>query len=211
MNQYVDYFIASEFDIENGFRLKNVLIRPLRPTDYSQWFEVRTQSQDWLVKWEPRVPAGNYPDLSERSFLSRLAMMKRERQIGTSFGFGVFHKGQFVGEVNLSNVQRGAMQSATIGYWIDKYYCGNGFIPEATVGVFKFAFEMLGLHRIEILIVPTNKASLRVVDKLKLRYEGISKDYLLIDGIWSDHARFSILSSDWTTNTDFFESFISGD
>ncbi len=211
MNQYVDYFIASEFDIENGFRLKNVLIRPLRPTDYSQWFEVRTQSHDWLVKWEPRVPAGKYPDLSERSFLSRLAMMKRERQIGTSFGFGVFYNGQFVGEVNLSNVQRGAMQSATIGYWIDKCYCGKGFIPEATVGVFKFAFEMLGLHRIEILIVPTNKASLRVADKLKLRYEGISKDYLLIDGIWSDHARFSILSSDWTTNTDFFESLISGD
>lgn len=208
MNQYVDYFIANEFDIEDGFKLRNVLIRPLRPTDFSQWLDVRTYSHDWLVKWEPRVPAGRYPELTERAFLSRLAMMKRERQIGSSFGFGVFFNDHFIGEVNLSNIQRGAMQSGTIGYWIDRRFCGRGFIPEATTGVLRFAFEMLNLHRVEILIVPTNKSSLRVVEKLDLRYEGITKDYLMIDGIWCDHARFSVLNTDWQAKSEFYERFL---
>jgi ribosomal-protein-alanine N-acetyltransferase len=208
MNQYVDYLIASELDVDNGFKLKNVLIRPLRSSDYKNWHEVRFHSHAWLVKWEPRVPNGKYPDLTERAFLSRLSMMKRERQIGSAYGFGIFLNDNFIGEVNLSNIQRGAMQSATIGYWIDQRYCGKGFVPEATVGLLKFAFEMLNLHRIEILIVPTNKASLRVAEKLELRCEGITKDYLIIDGNWEDHARFAILDSEWSSKTNFYGKFI---
>ena len=61
----------------------------------------------------------------------------------------------------------------------------------------QYAFETLRLHRIEINIIPRNVASLRVVEKLGLRQEGVAERYLEIDGAWEDHARFAITAEEW--------------
>jgi ribosomal-protein-alanine N-acetyltransferase len=53
-------------------------------------------------------------------------------------------------------------------------------------------FEVLKLHRIEITIRPENLKSLRVVEKLDLRSEGLRPKYLHIDGDWRDHLVFAI-------------------
>jgi ribosomal-protein-alanine N-acetyltransferase len=61
----------------------------------------------------------------------------------------------------------------------------------------RFAFEELSLHRIEVAIVPRNRASRRVVEKLELREEGVALRYLEIDGRWEDHVRYAITSEEW--------------
>ena len=81
--------------------------------------------------------------------------------------------GQLAGEVNINNVTRGALQGATIGYWIDRERAGQGYIAEAVVVLMRFAFEQLQLHRLEICIVPRNANSRRVVEKLGVRCYGI--------------------------------------
>jgi [ribosomal protein S5]-alanine N-acetyltransferase len=63
----------------------------------------------------------------------------------------------------------------------------------------RFAFEELSLHRIEVAIVPRNRASRRVVEKLELRQEGVALRYLEIDGRWEDHVRYAITSEEWAT------------
>jgi ribosomal-protein-alanine N-acetyltransferase len=60
-----------------------------------------------------------------------------------------------------------------------------------------FAFEALGLHRVEISIIPRNQASRRVVEKLGVRFEGVAERFLEIDGVWEDHARFAMTSEEW--------------
>ncbi len=76
---------------------------------------------------------------------------------------------------------------------------GHGLAPEATVVVLRFAFEELSLHRIEVAIVPRNRASRRVVEKLDLRQEGVALRYLEIDGQWEDHVRYAMTSEEWAT------------
>lgn len=125
-------------------------------------------------------------------------MRERERQLGTGFGFGIFVEGRFAGEVTLSSIQRGPFQQAFIGYWVDQALAGQGLVPEAVVLVLRFAFETLGLHRVEIAIVPRNHASRRVVEKLGIRSEGIAIGYLEIDGRWEDHVRYAITSEEWS-------------
>jgi ribosomal-protein-alanine N-acetyltransferase len=49
-----------------------------------------------------------------------------------------------------------------------------------------------GLHRIEINIRPENQPSIRVVEKLGLRYEGLRERYLHIDGDWRDHVTYAV-------------------
>jgi ribosomal-protein-alanine N-acetyltransferase len=65
------------------------------------------------------------------------------------------------------------------------------------VVVCRHAFEELGLHRLQIAIIPRNGASRRVVEKLKIRDEGVAVRYLEINGEWEDHIRFAITLEEW--------------
>ncbi len=176
---------------------RRVVLRTMNEQDYEGWYEVRTRCRDWLLKWEPRSAHSTHLADDQRSFVGRCAIRERERQMGTGFGFGIFHQGRFVGEVTLSSIQRGPLQSAYVGYWIDQAVAGQGLMPEAVVTLLQYAFESLHLHRIEINIIPRNVASLRVVEKLGVRYEGIAERYLEIDGAWEDHARYAITAEEW--------------
>lgn len=130
--------------------------------------------------------------------------------MGTGFGFGIFiptrsgGNERFVGEVNLSAVQRGPFQNAYLGYWVDEALAGNGYVPESVVVVLRFAFEVLDLHRAQVSIIPRNYPSRRVVEKLGLRDEGTALRYLEIAGVWEDHVRYAITAEEWWERRDAY-------
>lgn len=177
---------------------RRVLLRPLVASDFPAWREVRRRNEAWLTRWEPtRIPGT--PDVVEdrEAFSVRCSARQRERQLGAGYGFGVFVDGELAGEINLSSVQRGPFQSAYVGYWIDEAKAGHGYTPEAVVVVARFAFEELRLHRIQIAIIPRNRSSHRVMEKLQIRDEGTAVRYLEINGTWEDHVRYAITSEEW--------------
>jgi ribosomal-protein-alanine N-acetyltransferase len=177
---------------------RRIVLRPLVVSDFGAWKEVRRRNDAWLTRWEPsRVPG--QPDVIEDrdAFAVRCSARQRERQLGTGYGFGIFVDGCFGGEINLSSVQRGPFQSAYVGYWVDENLAGNSYVPEALVVLSRFVFEELHLHRIQIAIIPRNAASRRVVEKLKIRDEGLAVRYLEINGAWEDHVRYAITAEEW--------------
>lgn len=177
---------------------RRVLLRSLTPEDYAAWKEVRTRCDIWLTRWEPAPPPGAPDSVKDpRVFAARCGARERERQLGTAFGFGIFVHGRFGGEINVSNIVRGAMQSCTVGYWIDEALAGHGYMPEAMAVILRFAFEEIGLHRVEAGIIPRNLASRRVVEKLGIREEGLAERFLQINGVWEDHLRFGITVEEW--------------
>jgi [ribosomal protein S5]-alanine N-acetyltransferase len=174
---------------------------------------VRRRNDAWLTPWEPaRNP--NLPDVVEsaEAFAMRCSARERERQLGTGFGFGIFVREEaggrrrsrevLAGEINLSSVQRGPFQSAYVGYWIDQAQAGHGYMPESLVLVARFAFEHVRMHRIQVSIIPRNHRSRRVVEKLKLREEGIAQRYLEINGVWEDHIRYALTVEEWQDRRD---------
>jgi [ribosomal protein S5]-alanine N-acetyltransferase len=182
---------------------RRVMLRPLEVHDFVPWRDVRLANEDWLLPWEPMRPAGIADPARDRSaFESRCAARERERSSDYAYPFGLFLDQRFAGEVNINNVTRGALQGATIGYWIDRAQAGNGYVAEAVVVVLQFAFEQLQLHRIEICIVPRNANSRRVVDKLELRCEGLAERFLEIAGTWEDHLRFAMTAEEWLARAD---------
>jgi [ribosomal protein S5]-alanine N-acetyltransferase len=182
---------------------RRVLLRPLSTADFPEWQEVRRRNADWLTPWEPARTPG-MPDVveSREAFAMRCSARERERQLGTGFGFGMFVGGRLAGEINLSSVQRGPFQSAYVGYWIDQAQAGRSLTAEALVMVVRFAFEQVHLHRVQVSIIPRNHRSRRVVEKLKLREEGIALRYLEINGVWEDHVRYAITAEEWTERGD---------
>lgn len=188
-----------------GLRLygRRVVLRPLVPQDFTGWSEVRRRNGEWLTVWEPvKLPHHPDPETNREVFAARCGARDRERLAGSQYAFGIFVDGAFAGEINLNNVVRGAFQSATIGYWIDKARAGRSFMSEAVVVLSQFAFEELGLHRIEVCIIPRNANSRRVMEKLHFREEGIAERFLEINGVWEDHVRFGFTREEWDERRD---------
>jgi ribosomal-protein-alanine N-acetyltransferase len=174
------------------------VLRPLVAQDFNGWSEVRRRNGEWLTQWEPmRLTHHPDPETNREVFAARCGARERERLAGTQFAFGVFVDGAFAGEINLNNVVRGAFQSATIGYWIDKSRAGRSLMSEAVVVLAQYAFEEMRLHRLEICIIPRNVNSRRVMEKLDIRTEGTAERFLEINGVWEDHIRYGITYEEW--------------
>ena len=182
---------------------RRVMLRPLAVADFSAWQEVRRRNAEWLTRWEPaRAAQAPDPVNDRQAFAARCGARDRERQIGTGFGFGLFVTGDFAGEINVNNVVRGAFQSAHVGYWIDEKQAGNSYTSEAVVVLCRYIFEQVGLHRLQISIIPRNANSHRVVEKLRFRSEGVAERYLEINGVWEDHVRYAVTAEEWTVRRD---------
>ncbi len=186
---------------------RRVMLRPLTVADFASWRAVRLANAGWLEKWEPKKNVRAPDPVTDRdAFAMRCSARERERQLGTGYGFGIFVEGDFVGEINLSSVQRGAFQSGYVGYWVAEEAAGNGYMPESVVVLSRFAFEDLYLHRLQISIIPRNTPSHRVMEKLGFRAEGIAERYLEINGVWEDHVRYAITAEEWDQRREELES-----
>ena len=183
-------------DVLSGPRIE---LRPLKAGDWDQWRDVRVRSRDWLEPWEPLgEPGAADPVTDAEAFKARCGAWERQRHFDAAYGFGIFlRKGKFIGEVSIGSVQRGPFQSANVGYWIDEDHAGKGYMPEAVALVLRYAFEELGLHRVEAAIVPRNLPSRRVAEKLGLRNEGTAQRFLQIQGAYEDHIRYAITLEEW--------------
>ena len=152
---------------------RRVMLRPLVPADFPAWSEVRVRNEGWLLRWEQaRMPGMPDPTRERDAFAVRCSARERERQLGAGYGFGIFVDNAFAGEINLNSVQRGSFQNAYVGYWIDQAQAGNSYMPESVVVLARFAFDDLRLHRLQVAIIPRNRNSRRVMEKLRFREEG---------------------------------------
>ena len=169
-----------------------VRLRPPVRGDAGQWSEVRNRNVQWLQPWESTSPMSWTERSSPATWRRLSASLRRNARDGIGLPFVVVYGGRLVGQMNVSNIVRGALRSANVGYWIDGAVAGRGITPAALAAVIDHAFTAAGLHRIEVDIRPENAASLRVVEKLGLRREGFYERFLDIDGGWRDHLAFAV-------------------
>jgi [ribosomal protein S5]-alanine N-acetyltransferase len=101
-----------------------------------------------------------------------------------------------VGVINLNEVVLGAFHSAYLGYYGMAWCAGMGRMTEALDLAIRFAFDTLGLHRVEANIQPANARSIALVRRLGFQREGFSPRYLRIGGAWRDHKRWAKLADD---------------
>jgi ribosomal-protein-alanine N-acetyltransferase len=99
-----------------------------------------------------------------------------------------------VGSVALTHVLRGSARFGCLAYRADAELQGRGYTTEAADALLDFAFGPLGLHRAELSVMPRNKPSLRVAEKLGFTREGFSPAYLNINGVWEDHVRLGLVN-----------------
>lgn len=148
-------------------------IRPLTAADADEVAAVRDANEAFLAPSTPPRPAG----------------APAPEQPG-AFRFAILDDGAIVGTISLTNVVRGALQSATVGYWVDESHNGRGLATAAVAAVVAVAFGELGLHRLEAGALVDNLASQRVLEKNGFERIGLARRYLRVGGDWRDHVLF---------------------
>jgi ribosomal-protein-alanine N-acetyltransferase len=111
--------------------------------------------------------------------------------------FVVAVDGSLAGVINVSEIVRGYLQSAYLGYYALEPRAGRGFMCGGLRLVIKHCFGKLRLHRLEANIQPDNARSIALVRGLGFRQEGFSPRYLKVSGRWRDHERWALLVDDW--------------
>lgn len=170
-----------------------VRLRPLRVEDEQEYLGVRRSNHEWLAPWDATSPRKNRPT---RTFAELVDAQAEDARAGRALPLVIDHGDRLVGQVNVSNITRGSFWSCSIGYWISRSLAGRAIVPTAVALVGDHCLSELQLHRIEINIRPENGPSLRVVEKLGLRDEGVRERYLHIQGEWRDHRTFAVTSEE---------------
>jgi ribosomal-protein-alanine N-acetyltransferase len=123
-----------------------------------------------------------------------------ERQSTDEFsGFLLLRRAddELVGMCNLSQIFRGNLKSAYVGFGAVAGFGGEGYVREGVGLVISRAFGQMRLHRLEANIQPANERSKALVKALGFTKEGFSERYLKIGGRWRDHERWAILAENW--------------
>ena len=171
----------------------DVGLRPLRQRDAARWRELRAANREWLSPWEATPPDLGTPGMTFRQLVRALG---GDARAGRALPFAVTYAGEMVGQLSVTGIGWGSLRSGHVGYWVAREYAGLGITPTAVALVTDHCLWTLGLHRVEVNIRPENVASLRVVEKLGFRDEGLRKRYLHIDGAWRDHLSFALTTED---------------
>ena len=100
-----------------------------------------------------------------------------------------------VGVININNIVRGSFLSASLGYYVGATFQGQGYMQAGLTRLIDYAFSTMGLHRLEANIQPDNLRSQELVRRCGFEYEGLSKNFLFLDGAWRDHQRWCVIDS----------------
>ena len=166
----------------------DISLRLVRPRDARVLQTELLSNRAWLRPWEATSPDGPV------SFDMRLGVRRLLQQYrdGAGVPFVMEYGDEVAGQLNVWGISRGSLASATIGYWVSERFAGRGITPTAVAMATDISFEELRIHRMEICIRPENAPSLRVVEKLGFRYEGLRRRFIHINGDWRDHFCFAL-------------------
>ena len=163
-------------------------VTPPTEEDQEEWIaRVRASRKlhgEWLAM--PDTPVGY------------AAYLRRSRDPGRRFYVGRRRDdGALVGFANLSEIIRGNLQQAFLGFGAFAGFEGQGYMRELLEQVLRDAFDELGLHRVEANVQPGNERSKALVRRVGFVKEGFSESYLMVAGAWRDHERWAMTEERW--------------
>ena len=180
--------------MSNSFALTHgeISLRIIRHRDAKTIEQLVLSNREWLRPWEATNPHGP----TSFDFKAQIRSLLRALENNDGIPFVIVYKDEIVGQLNVANILHGSVSSCVIGYWISPEVAGLGITPTAVALAMDYMFKVVGLHRVEIDIRPENEASIRVVEKLGLRYEGLKEKYIHINNDWRDHYVFALTSDE---------------
>lgn len=166
---------------------KRVILKTLNPSYAEEMLNYYINNKEHLHEVEPTRDQSFYSIDVQRNILVE---NYKQNLNGTALDMGIFIDDKLIGKIKLSNIVYGVFKSAFVGYSIDKNMQGQGYMKETLNLVLEYAFEVMGLHRIEASTLLDNEKSQGVLKACGFKKVGINEKYLFINGEWRDHITF---------------------
>lgn len=175
---------------------ERLILKSLGKSDAGAYYNFLMRNADFLKQWNPAY-SSDFFELSHH--VKKFEQLEKETSEGRYIKFGVYKKDNLtaiIGSVSFSGIIKGPFKSCFLAYQMDELENGKGYATEAVRSGIDYIFNEMKLHRTEANVIPRNTASIRVVEKLGFAFEGLSKKYLQINGVWEDHNRYVLLNDD---------------
>ncbi|MBZ6477857.1 GNAT family N-acetyltransferase [Streptomyces griseocarneus] len=173
---------------------ERLVLRPFTPADVPA---VHSACQDPDIPRYTHVPSP-YSLEDARAFVEE--MSPNGWRDDSMYNFGLFGRDddRLVGSMGLLRLAelRAPERQAELGYWTAKEARGRGHTVEAAREVIRWAFEDLGVERLEWSAEAGNEGSRRVALKVGFRMEGIQRAKIHHNGTRRDAWTGSLLPSD---------------
>ncbi len=168
-------------------KTERLILKSTNLEDVEAIVEYYRRNQNFLVDYEPAREAFYYTKAYQKMIVQASI---DAGLVGSELRYWMALKeepSKIIGTFAFTNIIMGPFKSCFLGYKGDVDYLRMGYTYEALQAGIEMVFDAYGLHRIEANIMPRNKPSLALVEKLGFYEEGIAVKYLQINGLWEDH------------------------
>lgn len=165
------------------------MLRPARPSDAADRFAAgRDPEYVWANGLDPARVQPMTPEGGE-SFYRQLA--------ADPFGWAIEHEGRCVGSARLHSLSREDRRARYAIGIFDRRYWSRGLGTEATRLVLRFAFDSLGLHRVDLRVLADNERAIRCYLRCGFAREGLERESALFGGAWRSDVMMSVLEEEY--------------
>jgi ribosomal-protein-alanine N-acetyltransferase len=174
-----------------------LVLRLAEVKDVPEVIRYYSENRDHLQPFSPTFTADF---LDQATWLEQVR--NRAEELDATAGFRAFLfpraiPSRIIGNLNLTQVHRGAFQSCVLGYNLAAGEQGKGYMTEGVRAAVAFAFGTWGLHRVAANYMPRNTRSAAVLERCGFKVEGHAPAYLMINGRWEDHVLTAITNPSW--------------
>jgi L-amino acid N-acyltransferase YncA len=173
---------------------ERLMLRVLDATNAVPVLEYLQRNQAFFKEWAPPYPDDYFKGQYIKKFLDSWYWNFLDNK-GIRLYYSLKNDPEkIIGDISLSEIIYGPFCSCFLSYMQDENESGKGYASEVVSAVIKYAFDELKLHRIEANIMPRNSKSLKLVERLGFKNEGLAEKYLNINGKWEDHLHYVLLN-----------------
>lgn len=171
----------------------NLLLRSYQPSDAEELFACVNNSREHLRPWLPWVDMTTKPEHSLQYIQQSIVHQKNQEGIA----LGIVLDGKIIGGVGMHNWDH-HLKKAQLGYWIAKDFEGKGILSECLKRFIDFLFVNVGLNKVEIHFMVSNKRSAALAERIGCKVEGIIRQNYILNGTYHDLVVTGLLKTEWT-------------
>ena len=155
-------------------------------------FALVDENREYLREWLPWVDTTKTAEDTKKFIKGTLEQFAANE----GFAAGLWHRSEMAGTIGFHRIDW-PNQKAEIGYWISARFQGKGIVTRAARALVDYAFNELGLNRMEIRCAEGNKKSRAIAERLGFHQEGTLRQSLLIYDHYQDIVVYGMLKGEW--------------
>ncbi|MFC5528310.1 GNAT family N-acetyltransferase [Cohnella yongneupensis] len=176
------------------FETERLVLRRLNLEDAPDYFEFASNPLVTAYTWWDY-----HQSLEESVQYIKQINEKYNNHAAFHWGIVIKEKNKIIGRTGFVSIDK-YHERVEIGFALSSDYWNMGIVTEATKPLIGYGFDVLELNRIEARCNTENRGSERVMIKLGMKFEGIFREQLKVNGKYTDQKIYSILRKEYITN-----------